>query len=247
MSSDGGGVGEGAHRDELGPGRGVGGHVLEGDAARHLDHALVAGGPQHGHAVGHLARRHVVEQHQVGADEGRHLGLAQRVALHLDGPARVEVAGLGHRLLDGDAEQVVVLEQDAVGQVAPVVEAAAGPHRRLLQRPQAGRGLAGVADVGAGVGGVGVAAGEGGDARQVAQEVEGGALGDEDAGQAAGDGGDGLAGDDPVAVVGPPVEVDVAVDLEERPRWRPAVRPARPPCGGRCRRWPWRRPAGATW
>ncbi len=215
-------MGESADRDELGPGRGVGGHVLEGDAPRHLDGARVPRLAEGGHAPGHVVGSHVVEEEEVGPDGGRHLGLAEGVALHLHRSPRVEDPSLGHRRLDGDAGQVVVLDQDPVGQAGPVVEAPAGPHRRLLQGPQAGGGLAGVPDERPGGGGVGVAPGEGGDARQVAQEVEGRALGHQDGGQGTVHGGDGLAGRDPLAVVGPPVDLHQGIDLSDRLGRRPS-------------------------
>ncbi len=74
------------------------------------------------------------------------------VALHLDHPARPQVPGPGHRLGDRRPAEVVVLDQHGLGQAAPVVVAAAGPDRGLLQRPEARRGLAGVEDPGGRVG-----------------------------------------------------------------------------------------------
>ena len=97
-----------------------------------------------------------------------------------------EVPGPGHRLGDGEPAQVVVLDQDGLGQAAPVVVPAAGPDRRLLQGPQPRRGLAGVEHPGGRVGRlhrVDVAPGQGGHAGQVAEEVERGPLGGEDRAQ----------------------------------------------------------------
>ena len=65
--------------------------------------------------------------------------------------------------------------------------------------------------------------------------------------QRPGDGGHRLAGDDPVAVVGPPVEVDEGVDLEER------LGGGQPPgqhahlAGDEVGRGRGARPAGGTW
>ena len=90
-------------------------------------------------------------------------------------------------VIDSPAE-VVVLHQHGLGQAAPVVVAAAGPDRRLLQGPEARGGLAGVEDPGGRVGrghGVHVAPGERGHARQVAEEVERRPLGGEDRAQRA--------------------------------------------------------------
>ncbi len=68
---------------------------------------------------------------------------------------------------------MVVLDQGGVRQRHPVVDAAAGAHRCLLQRTQAGGGLAGVADARPGaVDGVDPGPGERRDAGQVAQQVE---------------------------------------------------------------------------
>src|SRR6266446_2624828 len=79
-----------------------------------------------------------------------------------------------HRLADpAGGRGVVVLDQDAVEQGVPVVEAAPGAHCGLLQRAQAGRGLAGVEQPGPGPGErLDVPAGERRDAAQPLQEVQ---------------------------------------------------------------------------
>ena len=110
---------------------------------------------------------------------------------------------------------MVVLDQHEVAQRAPVVHAAAGPHRGLLQRPQPGGRLAGVPDAGPAVGRPHEPPGEGGHARQVAQEVQRGALGGEDRGQRPVDPAQHLAGPDLGAVVGGPVQLGRRVDLAE--------------------------------
>ena len=81
---------------------------------------------------------------------------------------------------------MVVLDQHQSDSEPRWFDAAAGPHRGLLQRPQPGQGLAGVPDPAAVAGGVDEPAGERGDAREVAEEVERGALAGEDRPQRAG-------------------------------------------------------------
>ena len=57
------------------------------------------------------------------------------------------VAGPAHRVGDARPGQVVVLDQDGVGEAGAVAGAAAGAHGRLLEHAQARRGLAGVEDL----------------------------------------------------------------------------------------------------
>src|SRR5882724_6316778 len=92
-----------------------------------------------------------------------------------------------HRLADtAGGRGVVVLDQDAVEQGVPVVEAAPGAHCGLLQRPQARRGLAGVEQPGPGPGEcLDVPAGERRDAAQPLQEVQRRPLAGEDSAQRA--------------------------------------------------------------
>ena len=219
------------------------GHRLQGDPAGDLDRDA---------AIDQLRRRRpprpgsmLSSEHQVGAGPEGHLHLVEGVALHLDGQGGPAPLGLGDGRLDGDPGQVVVLEQDAVGEGTPVVDAAAGPHRRLLQGPQAGRGLAGVADAGRRPGRVHEPPGQGGDPREVAEQVEGGPLrGEHRRAAARATSGQHLPGLDAVAVGGRPVA----------PRWpgprrrtsrAAASRPASTPGGpGHQRRLsPW--PSGA--
>ena len=84
-----------------------------------------------------------------------------------------------------------------LGQRAAVVHAAAGAYGRLLERAQAGERLARVPDAGATARrvrrGVDEAAGQGGDPREVAEEVQRGALGGEDRRERALDGADDVA------------------------------------------------------
>ena len=161
------------------PGRGQRRDVVEVHAARHLDQR------PSGHerdAAAHLVGTHVVEHHQVGSRLDRLQDLLEPVALHLHRARRPPVPGRRHRLGDGEAGEVVVLHEHHVRQRATMVHAAARSHGGLLEGPQPGERLAGVPDARRGVGrghGVDEAPGEGGHARQVADEVEGRPLGGE--------------------------------------------------------------------
>ena len=64
---------------------------------------------------------------------GRLCHLLQAVALDLDHPPRPQRPGPAHRLGDARPGEVVVLDQDGVGEAGPVVGAATGAHRRLLE------------------------------------------------------------------------------------------------------------------
>src|SRR5207302_3767693 len=111
--------------------------------------------------------------------------------------------GPPHGLGDPAVTEVVVLDEDGVGQVAPVVGAAAGPDGGLLQGPEARGGLAGVADPAPAAGGCrcfGVGPGQGGNARQVAEEVERRPLPGQDGPQRTADRAEPLAGGERVAV-----------------------------------------------
>ena len=125
---------------------------------------------------------HVVEQQPVGAGAERVGGLVEVAAPRPRSASsgwalRARVDRLGDAAGEGD---VVLLDQDRVVEADAVVAPAAGGDRRLLQRPQARRRLAGVEDAGAGAGDrLDEAGGQGGDAGEVAEEVERGALGDQ--------------------------------------------------------------------
>ena len=113
----------------------------------------------------------------------RALDLRQVIALHVHGARRPRLARSAHRVLDAEMGEVVVLQQHPVGQVAAMVDTATGPDRGLLERAQAGRRLAGVPDAGVrrrSPGRVDEPARERGDAREVAEEVQRGALRGED-------------------------------------------------------------------
>src|SRR5581483_8288678 len=183
-------VGEGPDGDEVGAG---GGDGVERDPARHLDGEGAAGDA---HGPGDVLGSHVVDEHEVGAGRLGLRHLVEGVALHLDGDPGPAAAGPVEGFFDRAVPEVVVFDEDGVGQVAPVVGAAAGPDGGLLQGPEAGGRLAGVADAAAavGAGGVDVGPGEGGDPGQVAEEVERRPFPGEERAERAGDGADALPG-----------------------------------------------------
>ena len=97
---------------------------------------------------------------------------------------------------------MVVLDEDALGEVGTVVCAAADTHGVLLQGAQAGDRLAGIAQAAAGaLQGADDGGGGGGDAAEVGEVVEGDSLGAEDGGERPLDGDDAVAGGEAVAVL----------------------------------------------
>ncbi len=116
---------------------------------------------------------------------------------------------------------VIVLDENGVVEADAVIGDAAGCGGRLFERAQAGGGLAGVEHAAAGAGdGIGVLAGESGDAAQALEEVEGDALAFEQGAGAAADSGEDLAIDAGIAIVLEELQViDAAaqgVDLGEQ-------------------------------
>lgn len=150
---------------------------------------------------------HVVEHYDVCA--GVHgidgVGDVLDFDFDLDGEGGVG-AGLSNDVADGHAlllhgSDVVVFDEDAVGEGHAVVAASAGEDAVFVEEAEAGCGLAGVDDGGVGAfDRVDVFGGEGCDAAHSLEEVEGGSFGAEDCGGVAGDGGDVAAGFDGVAV-----------------------------------------------
>ena len=125
---------------------------------------------------------HVVEQDAVGARGDRFVELLERVGLGLHVQVRIGGAGGEDGLADAGAESdVVVLDQDRVGEIRAMVRAAAAGDGELVEPPQARRGLARVEDLDArALDRRDVPAGGGGDARHPLQQVERGALGGQD-------------------------------------------------------------------
>ncbi len=195
--------------------RGGGG---EGDAARHLDQEVRSAGPDEVDGRGHLGGGHVVEHHHGGSCGDRFLDLLEPVALDLDHAPRPEPAGPGHGLADRHAPEVVVLDEHGLGQAAPVVVAAARPHGRLLEGPQARRRLAGVQHACRRIGHphrVDERPGEGRHARQVSEEIERGPLGGDDRAQRPLEGRHHVSRADRRPVGPLPTEVHRRVDLGE--------------------------------
>ena len=126
---------------------------------------------------------------------------------------------------------MVVLDQDRVIEAEPVVDPAAAAHGELLQRPEPGRGLAGIDDhrVGA-LHRCHIGRGQGGDAGQTAQQVQSRALGAQNRPGVAAHPGDHIPGLDPVSVGHPRLELGAGIQGGEgqtgtgqarHPTWTP--------------------------
>ena len=190
-----------------------------------------------GDGLSQLVRGHVVEQQPRHARVERRAHLVERRALHLDLHAvrrALRIASRGRLTHPAGERGVVLLHEHGVVEPGAVARAAAGAHRLLLERAQAGRGLAGVEDPDAcALDRPHVAGGERGHARQPAEEVERHPLRREDRGAAAGD-----LGQDarlaPAAVAGARApSAGRGRPARTPPRPRPG-RPAPPPRAARC-------------
>ena len=128
------------------PASAYGADVLERHAARHLAPGSRRGAVAHErHARAHLVGSHVVEQHHAWRPR-RSPPRTCSTRSHSTSTVRPghSARARAHRVGDADAGEVVVLHQHEVRQRAAVVHAAAGAHRGLLERTQAGQRLAGV-------------------------------------------------------------------------------------------------------
>ena len=172
--------------------------------------------------LGHHLGGHVVEQDLLAAGVEQLAELVEVGDLDLDpevGVGRADRVVGRHDAARGD--HMVVLDHGPVGEAHPVVEAAAAAHGVLLQGPPAGQRLAGVEHPRAGaLEGVHPGRGRGGHTGEVAGEVEGGALGREQAAGRAGHPHDHVAGPDPGAVGDPVADLDVVAQdgLEDQGR-----------------------------
>jgi len=195
-------VGERADADEVDSGFGVGADVGENDAAGGF-----GGDPLRGTVLGvgsvcfladafdgslDLLGGHVVEENGFGTVGECLLELVRGAHLDLNALAFSAVlkgAGEdgGQAAAEGD---VVVLDEDAGGEIDAVVGASAALDRVLIEDAEAGDGFTGVEDAGVGtLNGVDVMAGKGGDTAEVLHKVEDDALATEqDAGVVANDG-----------------------------------------------------------
>ncbi len=171
-------MGDDTHRDEVDARFGNRTHGVQRDSARSF-HALHAPFCQ-AHRFAQGLQRHIVQKERVRARLDGLLNLLQRRAFHLH-PQRMGRMGAGasNRLTNIAAErkQMVVFYQDSVIQPDAVIDPAPNAHRILLQQAQSGRGLARVGDsCPCALHGVHESACEGGDTRQVLEEVQRGAL-----------------------------------------------------------------------
>ena len=181
------------------------------------------------------ARGHVVEQHHRGAGGDRLLELLDAVALHLDDAARPQRlrARCTASVIESPARWLSFTSTKSESEprwlTPPPARTAAfssarspGMVLRVSQMRTPPRSPA-TASTNARVGG--------GDAGQVAEEVERGALAGEHGAQRAGDGADHLAGREAVAVGDVPGDLDRRGRAARTPRWRRrcprARRPAR--------------------
>ena len=180
-------MGERSDADEVHTSLGIGPNVFQHNAARgfrwnpavgfvlYLARELV--NTVHGDFDG--CGRHVIQQNGLGTELQRlfKLGWSSHLDLHTLALAPV-LQSLRKRLADAAAERdVVVLDEDAAGQVETVIGASSGEHGILFQRAQPWDGLAGVEHVGfRAVHGVDILASQGGDAAKVLHEIENHAL-----------------------------------------------------------------------
>ena len=158
----------------------------------------------------------VVCHDYVRAHLGGGHGVCDVVHLHLDLEREGRLGDLLHRRLDGSAgANVVVLHEDHGVQVGPVGVSSGDRHRLLLERSEAGHGLAGGRDDQLPVGCFDRTGGERGDAAHRHEDVEGGPLGGDHAGQRPGYGHDAGTRLDavPVPVHGCRVRADYGEDL----------------------------------
>ena len=169
-----------ADRDEVDAGLGDVAGAVEGETAGGLEGGVAVGDL---HGLGHLVVGHVVEQDPLAARVEQLAELVEVGHLHLDGEVRVRGADrLEGRDDPAGREHVVVLDHRQVDEAEPVVDAAAAAHGVLLQGAEAGQGLAGVEHPGLGALERGhPVRGGGGDAGEVRGEVQGGALGGQQA------------------------------------------------------------------
>jgi len=117
--------------DDVDPGFRGGRRPFERHASRSLDDRAAARDP---HRALHHRVVHVVEQHRIGARGDRLAHLLERVALDLDDRAgrRVRARPLNCRADRTRGRQMIVLDEDRVGEAHPVVRSAAGPNRVAL-------------------------------------------------------------------------------------------------------------------
>ena len=166
-----------------------------------------------------VSGRHVVQQHDVRPAAQRLVELGEVVHLDLDGDAGpVQAARRLDRcanllLAVAEGGEVVVLDEDAVEEAHAVVVAAAAADGVLLQQPPARHRLARVEHPALQAGDrIDVAAGLRGDAAEVLEEVERGALAGQDGAHRAGDAGQAAARLHGVAVAQERLELQARIE-----------------------------------
>ena len=171
-------MGNPADGDDVDAGGGNLTNRLRSNAARRLGNGTAT---RHGDGADEIGDRHVVEQHDIGACAERLVELFNRV--HLDFQCD-QMAERRACRLDGGSDAtgdraVVVFDEHGVVQTEPVVRSTAHPNSVFLERAEAGRRLPGAHDAGLARLGhrLDDGSGQGGDAGQVAQQVERGPFG----------------------------------------------------------------------
>ena len=128
-------MGERADRDEIDAGRRDRSDVVEADAAGGFELRRRAGPIAGGDGGAEAVEVHVVEEQAGGAGGEGGIDLGGIPAFDLDRQAGMGVAGAGDRIGEAAGEgDVVLLDQDRVVEAHPVVLAAAGADRGLLER-----------------------------------------------------------------------------------------------------------------
>ena len=145
-------MGQRPHRNEVHAGFSVGAYVLQRDSAR--------GFQRHGEIefadpldrLTNLVRRHVVQQHRLGAMFQYPIEFLQRADLYFNLLRAAPIVQCSFDGLDRAPRQsnVIVLDQHTVAEIEAMIMAAATRHRVLVEQTQPGNGLARIQDYGLG-------------------------------------------------------------------------------------------------
>ena len=148
----GGGVSESADGNIVGAGEGVFADVLDRDAAGGFDGNFETSFTDELDGFFDVGRGHVVEEERFGAVVESELELGLVAYFDVDGLARLAALfGPGKDFFDAAAEgDVVVLDENAVGEVEAMVFSASAADRVLIEDAEARDGFAGVENCDAG-------------------------------------------------------------------------------------------------
>ncbi len=209
---------ERARRYEVDPGVRIAGDRLEIDTARGFDDRATVGSlvADEFHGLAYGLGRHVVEQDQIGVRRDGLFDLVEAITFDVKRTPWPPVASLFDRFADRHTDEMVVLEHQPSAEVAAMVATSAGAGGGLFEAAQAGRGLAGIPDADATVGDLHELIHPGGNARQMAHEVERRALGGQDRRERSLDVGNNRTGLELITIVEVPGDFDAGIDLAER-------------------------------